>query len=109
MEITYEMRLDPDSYIQAVVDKYGINLKGSGQKITIVFDPNHIKGPGAVKADMPNTIILRPSALYSEAELANTIAHELNHWRDWLKGGMAPEPAAYAAGDSLASYIRGER
>ena len=109
IKITYEMRLNPELYIQEVVNKYGINLKGSGQKINIRFDPDYVKGPGYVSELYPNTIILGPQALVSESELANTIAHELNHWRSWLKGGVAPEPPAYVAGDSLADYINGGR
>lgn len=57
-------------------------------------------------------IELGPSAFVSEEELANTIAHELNHARSFLKGGNAPESGitgAYHAGDTLAEYIRGER
>ena len=92
-----------------LLTKYGINLKGSGQRIGIRFDPNHVKGPGYVSELYPNTIILGPQALVSESELANTIAHELNHWRSWLKGGTAPESSAYKAGDSLADYINGGR
>lgn len=109
LEKTLDHYLNPESYIQDIVDKYGINLKGSGQKITIKFDPDYVKGPGYVSELYPNTIILGPEALRSEAELANTIAHELNHWRSWLKGGVAPEPPAYNAGDSLADYINGGR
>lgn len=45
----------------------------------------------------------------SEIELANTIAHELNHARSFIKGENAPENKAYNAGDSLAEYIRGGR
>lgn len=45
----------------------------------------------------------------SEVELANTIAHELNHARDFLRGGPAIEPPAYNAGNSLADYILGGR
>lgn len=45
----------------------------------------------------------------SEAELANTIAHELNHARDFLRGGSAMEPPDYNAGNSLADYILGGR
>lgn len=40
--------------------------------------------------------------------MANTIAHELNHWRSWLKGGIAPKDTVYLAGDALESYIKGE-
>ena len=45
----------------------------------------------------------------SEEELANTIAHELNHARDFLRGGEAIEPPAYDAGNALADFIRGGR
>jgi hypothetical protein len=46
-----------------------------------------------------------PDALMSETELANTIAHELNHARDFLRGGKAEETPAYAAGNALADFI----
>lgn len=36
-------------------------------------------------------IELGPSAFVSNEELANTIAHELNHARGFLKGGDAPK------------------
>ena len=45
----------------------------------------------------------------SEAELVNTIAHELNHARDFIRGGIALEPPAYAAGDAISDYISGGR
>ena len=48
-------------------------------------------------------------AFSSEEQLANTIAHELNHARSFLKGENAPEQPAYNAGDALEEYIRGER
>ena len=51
------------------------------------------------------------SAFVSEEELANTIAHELNHARSFIKGGYASEKGIYGgyhAGDTLAKYIRGE-
>ena len=109
IEKTLNHYLNPEGYIQEVVDKYGINLRGSGQKITIKYDPYHLKGPGYVSELYPNTIILGPQAFISEGDLANTIAHELNHWRSWLSGGVAPEPPAYNAGDSLEDYINGGR
>lgn len=48
-----------------------------------------------------------PSALRSEIELVNTIAHELNHARSFIKGGNAPERKAYKAGNSLEKYMKG--
>ena len=64
---------------------------------------------GRTMADAPNVIEIGPSAFYSEKQLANTIAHELNHVRSFLRGGSAPEETAYPAGNALQSYIEGER
>ena len=109
MEVTYDMRLNPEEYAHAVVDKYGINLSGSGQKINIKFDPYHIKGPGVSRKIDPTNIILGPQAFMSEEELARTISHELNHARSWLKGGGAPEDIARAAENALGDFINGGR
>lgn len=73
-----------------IANKYGINLKGSGQKISIVFNPTLVS-EGKIREITLNVIEIGPRALVSEEELANTIAHELNH-----------------AGNTLAAYIRGE-
>ncbi len=59
--------------------------------------------------DNPNVIEIGPDALMSETELANTIAHELNHARDFIKGGNATEPSAYNASNALSNYINGGR
>lgn len=53
----------------------------------------------------PNVIEIGPDALMSKAELANTIAHELNHARDFIRGGVLPESSAYSSGNALANYI----
>lgn len=44
-----------------------------------------------------------------EATLANTIAHELSHARDYLRGITPLEAKAAAAGNALESFIRGFR
>lgn len=49
------------------------------------------------------------SALASETELANTIAHELNHARSFIRGGNAPERKAYRSGNALEQYMKGRR
>ena len=111
MDKTYEMALNPELYANEVADKYGINLKGSGQKISISYNPS-LTSSGKTVATDPNIIELGSIAFASEEELANTIAHELNHARSFLKGGNAPEwgrGGAYPAGNALAEYIRGER
>ena len=64
---------------------------------------------GKTSSANPFKIVLGPSAFVSEEELANTIAHELNHARSLIRGENAPERTAYFAGDALASYLRGER
>lgn len=110
-EKTIDMALDPEEYAYAIAKKYGINLKGSGQKIKISYNPDLVSA-GHTSSKSPNTIELGPSAYYSEEELANTIAHELNHARSFIAGGNAPEQGprgGYAAGDALAEYVRGER
>lgn len=64
---TYEMALDPVKYAEAVVKKYNINLKGSGQVVKIVFNPKLGMGQfGRTRKDAPNVIEIGPSALYSE-------------------------------------------
>lgn len=107
---TYEMALDPVKYAEAVAKKFNIHLKGSGQVVKIVFNPSLGIGQyGKTREATPNIIEIGPSALYSEKQLANTIAHELNHARSFLRGGKAPEDTAYPAGDALQNYIEGGR
>ncbi|MBN1209562.1 MAG: VCBS repeat-containing protein [Myxococcaceae bacterium] len=108
MEKTLDMALDPEVYAQAVVKRYGINLRGSGKAITLKFNPALVSA-GKSRQSVPTIIEFGPSSLASEVELANTIAHELNHARSWLKGGNAPESTAYAAGDALGEFIQGLR
>lgn len=107
-ERNLRMALDKDYYVQVICDKYHIHLKSGKTIIQIEIDPN-LKSAGKVAKSKPYVIRLGPSAFVNESELANTIAHELNHARSFLKGGDAPEPAAYTAGDTLAEYIRGNR
>ena len=107
---TYEMALSPSSYSKAIVTRYGINLKGSGKRIKIVYNPNLKPGVyGKVEKKHPRIIQIGPSALVSEKELANTIAHELNHSRSYLRGGNAPESSAYKSGNTLSKYIGGKK
>lgn len=107
---TLAMLLNRVFYASIIAEKYHIHLRGSGKRIEIVFDPNLPLGvAGKTSAKNPYKIVLGPSAFVSEEELANTIAHELNHARSFIRGGNAPEETAYPAGNALASYIRGER
>ncbi len=45
----------------------------------------------------------------SPEETARTIAHELNHARSFLRGGSAPESAAYGAEGYLWEWMAGGR
>ena len=104
------MMLSPEYYSATIAKKYNIHLKGSGKKIEIVYNPDlGLRAAGRVLASNPYVIEIGPLALASESELANTIAHELNHARDFIRGGSAPEDRAYRSGDSLAHYIAGRR
>ena len=129
MEVTYQMRLNPEGYAYAVAEKYGINLRGSGQKITIVVDDSLGMGTyGKSGEAYPTVIVLGKAAFIDEITLANTIAHELSHCRDFIRGaGLSNqqlhkphgqvdslnspggERTVYGAGNALEAYIRGER
>ena len=102
------MALSKDYYVQKICEKYNIHLKSGKTAIKIAINPDLVPAGRVVKS-RPNIIELGPKAFISESELANTIAHELNHSRSYLKGGNAPEKTAYASGDTLEDYIRGKR
>jgi hypothetical protein len=82
--------------------------KGGKTIIQIIIVPTLVPA-GRVLKSRPSIIELGPRAFISEIELANTIAHELNHARSYLKGGHAPEATAYASGNTLEKYIRGKK
>ena len=103
-----KMALGKDYYVSIICQKYNIHLKGGKNKIEIEINPN-LAASGRVVKSRPNIIELGPKAFISETELANTIAHELNHAHSFLKGGNAPEKTAYASGDTLEEYIKGRR
>lgn len=102
------MALSKDYYVKAICKKYNIHLKGGKNAIEIEINPDLVSAGRVVKS-RPNIIELGPKAFINETELANTIAHELNHARSYLKGGSAPERTAYASGDTLEDYIRGKK
>ena len=85
IKINIDMAINKISYFDAVCEKYNIHLKGSKIKI----NPNLVCAGKVVKI-RPNIIELGPRAFINEIELANTIAHELNHARSYIKGGDAP-------------------
>ena len=109
-EKTLDMALSPVYYAKTIADKFNIHLKGFG--VPIEIDYVHDLGTGVygrTTKDRPNVITVTHLALASEEELANTIAHELNHARSYLKGKGAPERTAYKSGNALSKYIRGKR
>ena len=109
-EKTLDMALDPETYANTIAEKYGINLRGSGQSITIKYNADLRPGIyGRTTAANPYVIEIGSDALVSEEELANIIAHELNHARDFIRGGIAPESSAYSSGNALSDYIMGGR
>lgn len=93
---------------QAAVEKYGINLRGGGQKLTLNYDPK-LSSAGKVYGDNPTVINFGNQALHSEEELARTLAHELRHSRAYLGSGSNTEAAAYASEEGLAEWINGLR
>ncbi len=100
----------PLSRAQLVVEKYDINLRAAGRRVTMEFDPNLPLTPtGKVFGGSPTVIVLGPGALVSEEEMARTIAHELRHARAYLGSGSNQEFAAQAAENALAEYIGGLR
>lgn len=107
---TFEMAMDRLTHANVISKKYRINLKGSGQKVIIKYDPDLPMGIyGKTYKETPNVIYVGPNAFISEAELATTIAHELNHARSFLKGKRAPEKTARKSERALKSYIGGKR
>lgn len=107
---TLEMAISPIEYASAIVAKYNIHLKGSGQKVIIKYDPDIPLGIyGKTFKSAPNVIYIGPNALVNEKELATTIAHELNHARSYLKGESAPEKTARRSEKALGLYIGGKR
>ena len=103
-----EMALNPSIYVKAICEKYNIHLKSGKTIIKIEINPM-LAPAGRVVKSRPNIIELGSKAFVSETELANTIAHELNHARSYLKGGKAPEKTAYLSGNTLEKYIRGKK
>lgn len=108
VERTYDMALNPQEFIDTTVKQYGINLRGSGQRIDAVYNPD-LASAGMSRAATPNVIEIGPLGMSSSDELARTLSHELNHARSWLAGGAAPESTAYAAEDALSAWLAGQR
>ena len=120
LEKTLERALNPEKYLNDIAEKYNINLSGSGQKIKIEFDPN--LPPGVYgktrEVDGGKIIIIGKDALADEGTAANTIAHELSHARDYLRGNIHKphgiessigDGSVYGSGNALEDFIKGNR
>ena len=98
--------MSPAQRIAAVVEKYGINLRGKA----IVYDSSLGTGQlGMTSAANPNVLRVGSGVMNSEQELAATIAHELRHGRAYLGSGSNSEAAAEASEQALREYIQGLR
>lgn len=122
MERTLDHALNSEQYLYDVAQRHGINLRGSGQPIQIVYDESLDMGSGklgrTIESEGGRLIRIGPGALTDEATAANTIAHELSHARDYLRGDIhkphgdnlsLADDTAYGSGNALEDYIKGNR
>jgi hypothetical protein len=105
---TYE---NYDSYLEDVADHYGINLRGAQGNVSPIFDYGLSIGQKGLTKQAEGGFIIRINPGFEdEADLANTIAHELSHARDFQNGLLqSPEGPAEASGNALEEYINGQR
>jgi len=119
LEKTFDHALSPQLYVEDVATHYGISLRGSGQPISVVFDETLGAGKLGVTyaAEGGKVIRIGPDALVDQATTANTIAHELSHARDYLRGVHKPhgldssigDRTVYGSGNALEAWIKGHR
>jgi hypothetical protein len=120
MERTFDHALSPQLYVEDVAKHYGVNLRGSGQEISVVYDNTLPAGQYGVTraAEGGRVIRVGPDALTNEATTANTIAHELSHARDYLRDGVHKphgdagsmgDGSVYGSGNALENWINGLR
>ncbi len=110
-EAAYDWMLrSPLQKAEFAVQKYGLNLKGSGQRISLKFNPDLPIGTyGRVRKAAASVIEFGPSALENEETLVRTLAHELRHSRAYMGSGSNSELAARLAEGRLGRYMRGKR
>ncbi|ALN59065.1 Rhs family protein [Lysobacter enzymogenes] len=119
LEKTFDHALSPQLYVEDVAAHYGISLRGSGQPISVLFDETLGAGKLGVTyaAEGGKIIRIGPDALVDQATTANTIAHELSHARDYLRGVHKPhgldssigDRTVYGSGNALEAWIKGYR
>jgi RHS repeat-associated protein len=100
---TYE---NSETYLNDVAAHYKINLRG----VKPVWDYGLGSGvKGLTKSTEGGWMIRINPGFADEPDLANTIAHELSHARDFQKGLSSSEGPAYDSGDALEEWINGLR
>lgn len=117
-EKTLDQALNPEQFLYDVAEKHGINLRGT----QIKYDESLGRGQGrygrTIASEGGRVIRIGPDATANEIDAANTIAHELSHARDYLRGGphkphgessSLADGSAYGSGNALEDYIRGNR
>jgi len=126
VEKTFDHALDPNLYLADVAKQHGINMRGSGQKISIMFDDALPDGMAGSTREIEGGHIIRigKAGMIDEFTIGNTIAHELSHARDFLRGanrtnglheehGHFDSPAGdrsvYGSGNALEEWMRGKR
>ena len=116
--IPYGYGTDRQLYIEQVAKRYGINLKGSGVSIQLIYDDSINKNAASAltrSAEGGRIIRIGPGAFDTsnstlrEAIVAENIAHELVHAREYLTGvstiGPSGENRALAQGETLRTYV----
>ena len=94
------------TYLTDVADHYGINLRG----VRPIWDDGLSAGTkGLTKQSERGWVIRINPGFRDEMDLANTLAHELRHARDYQKGLPSPEGPAYRSGNALEKWINGRR
>ncbi|WP_347728008.1 RHS repeat-associated core domain-containing protein [Streptomyces sp. CAU 1734] len=122
VERTLDNSLDKDTYLRDVAEKYGINLRGSGRDISVVYDPDLPQGNEGVTRAVEGGLVIRvgPSGVVDDVTAANTIAHELSHARYYLRNGTfegeihgtadsMADGTPYGSGNALQDWIEGNR
>lgn len=109
---TFEHALHPQLYIDDIVAHYRMNLRG----VKALYDPTLESGKLGVTRASEGGMVIRigRDAFVDQPTLANTIAHELSHARDYQRGIHKPHGAAssdgdgsvYGAGNALERWIR---
>ena len=104
---------DRGAYIKAVIEKYGINTRATKFIYDASLDPANALGltkeleKGKISRIGPGAFLVGTTELEREATVANTVAHELVHARNYLRGlrGIVDEPQAILSGEMLETYI----